>query len=685
MKRPRLLIVAMLAGAGLALWAASGIESGDAQPGAAALVTDRGVRPPGRFDPIVLVTAEIPADDAPVLAPPPVPEGSADAGSPSTPAGDPAIGVPASDRLQFTVMDVPPAGQARSSVVRLPPLPEPLPPGNAPVYRLPDPAQGEPAGPTSPEAGRSQDDAPLIPSTSLPSAAAPVTSPTVGSSDARRQAPSSQGPALESTQESTARTEPPATAPAAPNSPRAKSAPQGYDPLGAVTDSRPLAELLRDAGASPPDATTSEPARPKAVDASAPSTALPWSPPQLTGPSQSSHGAGHPAVADQAKPSVPPWPPASTQNAGSEKPSASAAGSAPQASPAPPWAAAPPSGAGAGLAARDPALDSGKQEKVALPPTPVSPAAERPRPPSPRAMQAVLQKADAHMQRGIDLADRRAFYSARTEFIAALRLLAQGLDAQDGGTARSDALARGIWALEEANDFIPRGSELNADIRVDRLVAAHRTTVLKSSQQGAGAAAAQVTPLQAVQKYYTYGQEQLAAAVRPSREGSQLLTALGKLYAEMSGEPARLAVDAATKGLVCQQAALLADARNARAANELGVLLAREGRFEEARDWLRHSAGLKPQSETWHNLAVVHENLGETQLAAAARTTSLTLARRQGQAAGPQVQVKQLTPAQFAGVSRPAGAAPAVASPPAAARTAAKPQADDMWDWLPWR
>jgi Flp pilus assembly protein TadD len=299
-------------------------------------------------------------------------------------------------------------------------------------------------------------------------------------------------------------------------------------------------------------------------------------------------------------------------------------------------------------------------------------------------MQAVLLKADAHMQQGIDLADRRAFYSARTEFLAALRLLAQGLDAQDGGTARSEALARGIWALEEVNDFIPRGSALNADIRVDRLVAAHRTTVLKSSSQpAADSAAAEVTPLQAVQKYYTYAQEQLAAAVRPSREGSQLLTALGKLYAEMNGEPARLAADAATKGLVCQQAALLADGNNARAANELGVLLAREGRFEEARDWLRHSARLKQQPETWHNLAVVHAGLGETQLAAAARNSSLTLARRQGPAAGPQLQVKQVTPAQFAGQSRPAGPAPALAPPPANAQTAAK--ASDLWDWLPWR
>src|SRR5207249_1121757 len=144
-----------------------------------------------------------------------------------------------------------------------------------------------------------------------------------------------------------------------------------------------------------------------------------------------------------------------------------------------------------------------------------------------RAMQAVLCKAEAHFQRGVALADRRAFYSAQSEFLAALRLLAQGLDAQEGGSARSEALARGVWAIEEANDFIPRGNTLNTEIPVARLVAVHRTTVLKSS---AGQPSAGITPLQAVQQYYTYAQEQLAASVRPSREGSQALAALGKLY-----------------------------------------------------------------------------------------------------------------------------------------------------------
>ncbi len=65
MKRPRLLIAAMLAGAGLALWSASGVEPGAARPTAAAAVAEGGAGAPESFNPIVLVTAEMPADEAP--------------------------------------------------------------------------------------------------------------------------------------------------------------------------------------------------------------------------------------------------------------------------------------------------------------------------------------------------------------------------------------------------------------------------------------------------------------------------------------------------------------------------------------------------------------------------------------------------------------------------------------------
>jgi tetratricopeptide (TPR) repeat protein len=299
-----------------------------------------------------------------------------------------------------------------------------------------------------------------------------------------------------------------------------------------------------------------------------------------------------------------------------------------------------------------------------------------------RGMEAVRRRAATHLKRGLELAERRAFYAARAEFIRALRLLAQGLDASEGTTRRSDALASGLSAMHEAEDFIPRGAGLNADIDVERLAAVHRTKALRAES---GAA----TPLKALQAYYTYAQQQLADAVKPSPEGSQILSALGKLHTEMDKEPSALLIDGRTKGLVCQQAALLADANNAKAANELGVLLAREGRYEESRAWLRHSVGIAPLGETWHNLSVVHHQLGERQLAEAARQRSLALAPRDGAGrpvaanAAPRLEVQRVSPSEFAGQKIP------VNSEKTPARTARSPAADPektsgLWQWLPW-
>jgi SAM-dependent methyltransferase len=56
------------------------------------------------------------------------------------------------------------------------------------------------------------------------------------------------------------------------------------------------------------------------------------------------------------------------------------------------------------------------------------------------------------------------------------------------------------------------------------------------------------------------------------------------------------------------QAALLTDATNGRAANELGVMLARDGELLRARDLLAHSVQMSPNPSTHRNLAAAHSN-----------------------------------------------------------------------------
>lgn len=85
-------------------------------------------------------------------------------------------------------------------------------------------------------------------------------------------------------------------------------------------------------------------------------------------------------------------------------------------------------------------------------------------------------------------------------------MTAQGLDIAGGDSSHSRALAEGLRALEEAESFLPRGTCLETDMKIDSIVQAHRTAVLKN------AALDSMTPLVAFQEYCTFAQRQLIAA-----------------------------------------------------------------------------------------------------------------------------------------------------------------------------
>ncbi|MEQ8789915.1 MAG: hypothetical protein RIC55_26710 [Pirellulaceae bacterium] len=227
------------------------------------------------------------------------------------------------------------------------------------------------------------------------------------------------------------------------------------------------------------------------------------------------------------------------------------------------------------------------------------------------AMAAVSQQAMETVQYGISLAERGATHSARAQFIQALRMVSQALDATETGTAHSDGLAKGLRALEEAEDFVPRGSQLEADMNVESIIAAHRTPIFKGQEPPSA--------LVALQRYYTYAQDKLADAAGATPAGSMALFGLGKLYAVQPGQTPEQLRLSAPKAMALHHAALTTDARNFRAANELGVLLARYGQLQDARGVLLHGLSLHATPSMWHNLSVVHERLGEVDLARRAK------------------------------------------------------------------
>jgi hypothetical protein len=292
---------------------------------------------------------------------------------------------------------------------------------------------------------------------------------------------------------------------------------------------------------------------------------------------------------------------------------------------------------------------------------------------------ALARRADAHVARGLDLAQRGASYTARAEFLAALQLSASALDQQRQTSAYSRAIAHGLQALEEAADFAP---VITAARTPRSIIESHHTPHADALDDDA-------LPGEYMQSYLNYAQKQFAAGAGDLQPAASALYALGKL--EMQSPGADIGSLATARAAVYFHAALEVNPQHALAANELGVLLARCGRLAEAKAALLHSVQVGPQAVAWRNLAVVHWNLGEADLANRANWEAAQLAARAaGGLGGGQPQavasangpnetatphVRWLDPAAFASTSNGATQAPVAmtAAAASAAQRAANP------------
>jgi tetratricopeptide (TPR) repeat protein len=232
-------------------------------------------------------------------------------------------------------------------------------------------------------------------------------------------------------------------------------------------------------------------------------------------------------------------------------------------------------------------------------------------------LESIARQADAEVRHGFELAGRGAYYAARSEFIAALRLIAQGLDGDRQTTIHGKSLAAALTALREADDFIPRGSMVEANLDIPAIVVSHQTPALKNAGN------AQITSMSALKSYLTFAQEQLAQAADKEFSGSMALRALGKLYEELAKNQNADFQAAGPKAVVFYQAALLVAPNNYMASNDLGVMFARAGNLQDAQAVLEHSASISRQSTVLNNLATVYQRLGYNDLAAQTKQQSL--------------------------------------------------------------
>jgi tetratricopeptide (TPR) repeat protein len=237
-------------------------------------------------------------------------------------------------------------------------------------------------------------------------------------------------------------------------------------------------------------------------------------------------------------------------------------------------------------------------------------------------LELIARDADRHTRKAFRLASRGARFSARAEFVRALRLIAQGLDSERQCRAYSEALRSGLRAIEEVEDFIPTGSQLESDLRMREIIDRHRTTILKKylrrpsqttrpgDQAGWSSqppAPALPTPMEAVDTYLRYAQEQLSIAAGGEIAGSMALHGLGKLYAGRKG--AELDISG-SQAIACFKSATFVCPQNYLAQNDLGVLLARTGRAGKACQVFEKSITLTPRPETMANLAAVYTSIG---------------------------------------------------------------------------
>lgn len=236
-------------------------------------------------------------------------------------------------------------------------------------------------------------------------------------------------------------------------------------------------------------------------------------------------------------------------------------------------------------------------------------------------LEGVNDRLLPEVRAGFNLGRAGALYAARARFVGVMRKIALAKDADAATTKHARLLAEGLRALDEAEDFVPRGDALEAELDTRAIAASHSTPVVRELPRD-------VAPSTAVALYSDYAAERLGAAVAGQQAGSMACYGLGKTYARLEAQSDN--PDAGRKSAVMHRAALNAHPANYLAANELGVRLAKLGRYELAGEVLRTAvADGAPVSTIHANLAQVERRLGNASGADAAQTASQQIARRE--------------------------------------------------------
>lgn len=251
-----------------------------------------------------------------------------------------------------------------------------------------------------------------------------------------------------------------------------------------------------------------------------------------------------------------------------------------------------------------------------------------------------------------------AWASAEASAWEALRISAESVDqaASTESTAPTAAkvkraaapgaetsLERARTAIREAEDFAGLAGEA-AESSLGRLIRSHRTDVIREGS------AASVTATEAIDRYLDHARIQLSGLASRSLEAAEAMDLLAAIQLQRSDA----SPIASPVALCLRRAALQGQPGNASLAARLGQHLAHVGLTDEARWALEHSLAIEPSRDAAGALVRLHEATGRQDEAARLRQT----VRRRwpaGESSNGAIpaEVVQLSPREFAAVSRP--------------------------------
>jgi tetratricopeptide (TPR) repeat protein len=232
---------------------------------------------------------------------------------------------------------------------------------------------------------------------------------------------------------------------------------------------------------------------------------------------------------------------------------------------------------------------------LAAPPPPVE---------NPAGWKNIEEELRLRLTRCDEFLRRNAVLSARDEALAGLRLLIRNVDLRTGTSTGEPSLDRALRAFEEESDFHESIRNPAHGASTKAIVARHTTPILKQVDLET------VSPELAAQHYRNFARFELYQATQNHPWAADLLYAFGKTIERRSATQGDDAGQWRNQAVVCYEVALTIAPNHPGSANQLGHVLLKLDRVDEAYAALYQSIQSRPSPEAWQSIAEIYRRRG---------------------------------------------------------------------------